>query len=180
MRAKQSEKTAAAHHNVNVLRALLPLFCMKVNRSSRNSFLFGSLSSSYNLKKTKKKLNEKKTNKHHTLAFILNSCYFGNNNTVFIQIIFVLLTFAKSLEASPLPLLLSASSAQPAFPFYKRHKTQIKYIKNVTNIYQLSELSVSKFCSLLFFYKRECKKNKRRKINIFKDMFYPLSLFSIQ
>lgn len=128
MRGKQSEKTAAAHHNVNVLRALLPLFCMKVNRSSRNSFLFGSLSSSYNLKKTKKKLNEKK-NKHHTLAFILNSCYFGNNNIVFIQIIFVLLTFAKSLEASPLPLLLSASSAQPAFPFYKRHKTQIKYRK---------------------------------------------------
>lgn len=33
-----------------------------------------------------------------------------------------MLTLAKSLEASPLPLLLSASSAQPALPFYDRQE----------------------------------------------------------
>lgn len=57
-----------------------------------------------------------------------------------------ILTLAKSLEASPLPRLLSASSAQPALPFYNRQerKIQIRSVnkqKVVTKMFREDEVS---------------------------------------
>lgn len=129
---------------------------MKVKRSSKNSFLLGSLSSSYSCERKiyifyqgqyfppiaeqSKGVNTGLLLCESTFFFLnvalgkrgggtslrfqfyetsQNSPKFHSHQSATDAVLHKL-TLAKSLEASPLPLLLSASSAQLALPFYNR------------------------------------------------------------